>query len=122
VSLGADTGNDLTVTDNFVHGTGDDAIAINSVNCNTNSDGSRTYYSPMSNLTVSSNTLIAPWGGKGVGIYGGGGHQVKDDYSSDTARYIGVGAGRFGVNGSDLLSATVAGNTDRTPGSSTRSR
>ncbi|WP_254648060.1 discoidin domain-containing protein [Streptomyces sp. GbtcB6] len=111
VSLGADTGNDLTVTNNFVRGTGDDAIAINSVNYNTNSDGSRTYYNPMSNVTVSDNTSIAPWGGKGVGIYGGSGHQVKNNYISDTARYIGLGAGRFGVNGSDLLSATVTGNT-----------
>ncbi|WP_089103990.1 discoidin domain-containing protein [Streptomyces hyaluromycini] len=110
VSLGADTGNDLTVTDNFVRGTGDDAIAINSVNYNTNSDGSKTYYNPMTNVTVSDNTSIAPWGGKGVGIYGGSGHQVKDNYISDTARYIGLGAGRFGVNGSDLLSATVTGN------------
>lgn len=111
VSLGADTGNNLTVTDNFVRGTGDDAIAINSVNYNTNSDGSKTYYHPMSDVTVSNNTSIAPWGGKGVGIYGGSGHQVEDNYISDTARYIGLGAGRFGVNGSDLLSATVTGNT-----------
>ncbi|WP_019072678.1 carbohydrate-binding protein [Streptomyces hokutonensis] len=110
VSLGADTGNDLTVTNNFVRGTGDDAIAINSVNYNTNSDGSKTYYSPMTNVTVSDNTSIAPWGGKGVGIYGGSGHLVKDNYVGDTARYIGLGAGRFGVNGSDLLSATVTGN------------
>ncbi|MER6226987.1 discoidin domain-containing protein [Streptomyces sp900105755] len=111
VSLGADTGNDLTVTNNFVRGTGDDAIAINSVNYNTNSDGSRTYYKPMTDVTVSDNTSIAPWGGKGVGIYGGSGHRVEDNYISDTARYIGLGAGRFGVNGSDLLSATVTGNT-----------
>lgn len=110
VSLGADTGNDLTVTNNFVRGTGDDAIAINSVAYNTNSDGSQTHYNPMSGVTVSDNTSIAPWGGKGVGIYGGSGHQVKDNYISDTARYIGLGAGRFGVNGSDLLSATVTGN------------
>ena len=111
VSLGADTGNDLTVTNNFVRGTGDDAIAINSVNYNTNGDGSQTFYDPMTNVTVSDNTSIAPWGGKGVGIYGGSGHQVRNNYISDTARYIGLGAGRFGVNGSDLLSATVTGNT-----------
>ncbi|MGW1213872.1 carbohydrate-binding protein [Streptomyces sp. NPDC002499] len=111
VSLNADTGNDLTVTNNFVRGTGDDAIAINSVNYNTNGDGSQTFYHPMTNITVSDNTSIAPWGGKGVGIYGGSGHQVKNNYISDTARYIGLGAGRFGVNGSDLLSATVTGNT-----------
>jgi hypothetical protein len=35
---------------------------------------------------------------------------VQDNYISDTARYIGLGAGRFGVNGSDLLSATVSDN------------
>lgn len=111
VSLGADTGNDLTVTDNFVRGTGDDAIAVNSVNYNTNGDGSQTFYHPMTDVTVSHNTSIAPWGGKGVGIYGGSGHLVEDNYIADTARYIGLGAGRFGVNGSDLLSATVTGNT-----------
>ncbi|MFE2415598.1 hypothetical protein [Streptomyces hokutonensis] len=81
------------------------------MNYNTNSDGSKTYYNPMTNVTVSDNTSIAPWGGKGVGIYGGSGHPVKDNYVGDTARYIGLGAGRFGVNGSDLLSATVTGNT-----------
>jgi hypothetical protein len=111
VSLNADTGNNLTVTNNFVRGTGDDAIAINSVAYNTNSDGSQTHYNPMTDVTVSDNTSIAPWGGKGIGIYGGSGHQVKNNYISDTARYIGLGAGRFGVNGSDLLSATVTGNT-----------
>ncbi|WP_026150898.1 carbohydrate-binding protein [Streptomyces prunicolor] len=111
VSLNADTGNNLTVTNNFVRGTGDDAIAINSVAYNPNSDGSQTHYNPMTDVTVSNNTSIAPWGGKGIGIYGGSGHQVRNNYISDTARYIGLGAGRFGVNGSDLLSATVTGNT-----------
>ncbi|SEO04730.1 discoidin domain-containing protein [Actinacidiphila rubida] len=111
VSLGADTGNDLTVTNNFVRGTGDDAIAVNSVHYNTNGDGSQTFYNPMTNITVTGNTSIAPWGGKGIGIYGGSGHHVSGNYIADTARYIGLGAGRFGVNGSDLLSATVSGNT-----------
>ncbi|WP_218160081.1 discoidin domain-containing protein [Actinacidiphila alni] len=110
VSLNAGTGNDLTVTNNFVRGTGDDAIAINSVDYNTNGDGSRTYYNPMTHITVTGNTSIAPWGGKGIGIYGGSGHLVSGNYISDTARYIGLGAGRFGVNGNDLLSATVSDN------------
>ncbi len=64
----------------------------------------------MANVTLTHNTLIAPWGGKGIGIYGGGGHDVEYNYISDTARYIGLGAGRFGVNGNDLLSATMANN------------
>ena len=105
VSLNANTGNNLTAKNNFVRGTGDDAIAINSVAYN----GSTTY-NAMNNVTVTNNTSIAPWGGKGVAIYGGSGHHVENNYVSDTARYIGIGAGRFGVNGSDLTSATVTGN------------
>jgi Carbohydrate binding module (family 6)/F5/8 type C domain/Right handed beta helix region len=64
----------------------------------------------MSGVTFSRNTVITPWGGKGIGIYGGSNQDVEYNYISDTARYIGLGAGRFGVNGSDLLSATVNGN------------
>ncbi|WP_328916154.1 MULTISPECIES: carbohydrate-binding protein [unclassified Streptomyces] len=109
VSLDSNTGNNLTATNNFVRGTGDDAMAINSVNYNTNGS-STTYYNAMTNITMTNNTTIAPWGGKGIGIYGGSGHLVSGNYISDTARYIGLGAGRFGVNGSDLLSATLSGN------------
>ncbi|WP_433892856.1 discoidin domain-containing protein [Streptomyces sp. CA-111067] len=109
VSLNATDGNNLTATNNFVRGTGDDAIAINSVNYNTGGGGT-TYYNPMTNITLTNNTSIAPWGGKGIGIYGGGGHHVTGNYISDTARYIGLGVGKFGVNGSDLTSATVSGN------------
>ncbi|WP_240677202.1 carbohydrate-binding protein [Actinacidiphila soli] len=109
VSLNGTTGENLTATNNFVRGTGDDAMAINSVNYNTNGS-TTTYYTPMSDITLTHNTAVAPWGGKGIGIYGGSGHQVSDNYISDTARYIGLGAGRFGVNGNDLLSATVSDN------------
>jgi hypothetical protein len=109
VSLTGTTGDHLTATNNFVRGTGDDAMAINSVNYNTNGS-TTTYYTPMSSVTLTHNTLIAPWGGKGIGIYGGSGHLVSGNYISDTARYIGLGAGRFGVNGNDLLSATVSDN------------
>jgi hypothetical protein len=64
----------------------------------------------MSNITIINNTCIAPWGGKGVAIYGGTGHHVENNYISDTPRYIGLGVGRFGVDGSDLHSPTVTGN------------
>jgi hypothetical protein len=109
VSMGNSVGNNLTITNNFVRGTGDDALAINSVNYN-DIGGTRVYYTPMANAVVTNNTSIAPWGGKGVGVYGGSGHRIENNYVSDTARYIGLGAGRFGVNGNDLLSATVTGN------------
>jgi hypothetical protein len=105
VSLTGTQGSNLTARNNFVRGTGDDAIAINSVDYN----GTQ-HYTPMSNVTIENNTSIAPWGGKGVAIYGGSGHLVENNYMSDTARYIGLGVGKFGVNGSDLTSATVTGN------------
>ena len=99
-------GMNLTYSNNFVRGTGDDAMAINSVNYN----GS-TYYTMMSNITYINNTAIAPWGGKCIGIYGGINDVVTNNLLCDTARYLGLGVMRFGVNGSDLLSATVTGNT-----------
>ena len=105
VSRGASVGNNITVQNNFVRGTGDDAIAINSVNYN-----GTTNYTPMANAKILNNTSIAMWGGKGVAIYGGSGHVVQNNYMSDTARYIGLGVGKFGANGSDLTSATVTGN------------
>jgi hypothetical protein len=105
VSLTGTVGNNLTVNNNFVRGTGDDAIAINSVAFN-----GTTHYTPMSNATVTNNTSIAPWQGKGLALYGGSGHFVANNYVADTGRYLGLGLGRFGVNGSDLLSATVTGN------------
>jgi hypothetical protein len=105
VSLTGTSGSNLTATNNFIRGTGDDGMAINSVAYN----GSQTY-TPMTNITMSHNTVIAAWGGKGIGVYGGSGHHVTNNYIADTARYIGLGVGRFGVNGSDMTGATVSGN------------
>ena len=103
-------GINLTYSNNFVRGTGDDAMAINSVN--ENIYGSSTYYyTTMSNIAYVNNTAVAPWGGKGIGIYGGINDVVTNNLLQDTARYLGLGVGRFGVNGSDLYSATVTGNT-----------
>jgi hypothetical protein len=105
VSLTGTSGSNLTATNNFIRGTGDDGMAINSVAYN----GSTTY-TAMTNITMTHNTVIAPWGGKDIGIYGGSGHHVQNNYLADTARYIGLGVGRFGVNGSDMTGATVTGN------------
>jgi Right handed beta helix region len=109
VSLTGTSGSNLTATNNFIRGTGDDGMAINSVSYNTNGS-SITHYTAMTNITITHNTVIAPWGGKGIGIYGGSGHHVEDNFISDTARYIGLGIGRFGVNGSNMTGATVSGN------------
>jgi hypothetical protein len=103
-------GMNLTYSNNFVRGTGDDAMAINSVNYNVNGS-TTTYYTIMSNITYINNTAVGAWGGKGIGIYGGINDVVANNLLCDTARYIGLGVGKFGVNGSDLVSATVMGNT-----------
>ena len=95
----------LTYTNNFVRGEGDDAMAINSVH-----DNGGTILATMSNITYSNNTVMAMWGGKGMGIYGGSNVLVTNNLISDSARYIGLGVGRFGVDGSDLTSGTVTGN------------
>src|SRR5258706_3890928 len=65
----------------------------------------------MSNRAYVNNTAVGAWGGKDIGIYGGINDVVTNNLLHDTARYIGLGVGKFGVNGSDLLSATVLGNT-----------
>jgi hypothetical protein len=103
-------GQNLRYYNNFVRGAGDDSMAINSVNYNVNGS-TTTYYTIMSNITYEFNTAIAPWGGKGIGIYGGNNDIVRNNYLADTARYLGLGVMRFGVNGSDLHSATVMYNT-----------
>lgn len=110
VALDATVGNYLTATNNFVRGTGDDGMAINSVNYN-DTDHGRVFYSPMSNITQTNNTIIGAWNGKALGVYGGSGHLVANNYIADTARYTGLGVGRFGVNGSDLHSSRITGNT-----------
>ena len=103
-------GMNLVYSNNFVRGTGDDGMAINSVHVNI--FGTTTnYYTIMSNITYINNTAIAPWGGKCMGIYGGVNDVVANNLLEDTPRYMGLGVMRFGVNGSDLLSATVIGNT-----------
>lgn len=103
-------GMNLVYSNNFVRGTGDDAMAINSVHINVFGT-STNYYTIMSNITYINNTAIAPWGGKCMGIYGGVNDVVANNLLEDSPRYMGLGVMRFGVNGSDLLSATVVGNT-----------
>ena len=56
-------GMNLAYSNNFVRGTGDDAMAINSVNYNVNGS-TTTYYTTMSNITYVNNTAIDAWGGK----------------------------------------------------------
>ncbi|MFC4036609.1 right-handed parallel beta-helix repeat-containing protein [Streptomyces polygonati] len=110
VSNNSSVGDHLTATNNFIRGTGDDGMAINSVNYNV-TGGTTTYYTAMTAPTLTNNTVIAVWGAHGIGVYGGGGDLVQNNYIADTARYTGLSVGQFSANGSHLTSATVSGNT-----------
>ncbi|CDG83142.1 right-handed parallel beta-helix repeat-containing protein [Janthinobacterium agaricidamnosum] len=109
VALDTSIGNYLTATNNFIRGTGDDGMAINSVAYN-DTDHGRVYYTPMTNITQTNNTVISAWNGKGIGVYGGSNNLVANNYIADTARYSGMGVGRFGSNGSDLHASRISGN------------
>jgi hypothetical protein len=99
-------GMDLTYSNNFVRGTGDDAMAINSVYTNGN-----THYTIMTNITYANNTGVCTWKGYNLGLYGGANVTVKNNLLRDDARSRGLAVGRFGPNGNGIASATVTGNT-----------
>jgi hypothetical protein len=109
VANGFSVGNNLTSTNNFIRGTGDDGMAINSVNYNV-INGANVYYTIMSGTTFTNNTVIGGWGAHGIGIFGGANDVVQNNYVADTARYTGLSVGKFSANGSNLTSATVSGN------------
>jgi len=102
-------GMNLVYSNNFVRSTGDDAMAINSVNFNVYGLTTN-YYTTMSHISYVNNTAVAPWGGKCMGIYGGTNVLVANNLLTDCPRYLGLGVMKFGVNGSDLFSAVVTGN------------
>ena len=109
VSLNSSSGSNLTATNNFIRGTGDDGMAINSVDYNV-TGSTTTYYTAMSDITMSHNTVLGAWGGQGMAVYGGSGEVFEDNYIADTSRFVGLGVGRFSSNGSDMLGATITGN------------
>jgi hypothetical protein len=101
-------GSNLTANNNFVRGSGDDALALNSTNFN----GS-TFYHNMTNMKFTNNTSVCPWGGKALGIYGGNNNVITNNFLCDTARYIGMAVGQQanGNNGSSMDNALITGNT-----------
>jgi hypothetical protein len=108
-NVAGSVGDHLTATNNFIRGTGDDGMAINSVNYNV-SGSTTVYYTPMNTPTMTNNTVIAVWDAHGIGVYGGGGDIVQNNYISDTGRFTGLSIGQFSANGSHITSATVSGN------------
>ena len=94
-------GNNLTAVNNFIRGTGDDGMAINSV-----SDPPLMY-----SITLVNNTVVAPWGANNTGIYGGTNDLVANNLYNDSVSDYGILIGIFGTTGAPILSAKVQGNT-----------
>jgi hypothetical protein len=96
-------GNNLTVTNNFVRGSGDDAIAI--------ACGNFSGCIEMSNPVVTNNTTVAPWWANGMGVYGGINDLVRNNLITDSVKEHGLYVGVFGSIGFDLQSGLFQGNT-----------
>ena len=102
-AAGNNTGNNLIVRNNFIRGSGDDGIAINS-----GAAGSVQMNAP----TVINNTVVAPWWANNMGIYGGKNIVVKDNLLLDSVKEYGLSIGTFG-SGTDwasLEAGVVTGN------------
>ena len=92
---------DVTISNNFVRGCGDDSIAINS------SDASAPQ---MANCTVVNNTTVASWWANQLAIYGGTNILFLHNLLRDSVKEGGIHIDSY-ANGSSLDNITVQGNT-----------
>jgi hypothetical protein len=94
-------GNNLSVVNNFIRGSGDDSLAIN--------DGQNPGALEMNNSSLIQNTVIAPWWADNIGIYGGINNLVANNLATDSVKEYGINIGIF--SGQDYLqTARIQGN------------
>jgi len=93
----------VTITNNFSRGNGDDGIALNSSDNNA---------PDMSHIVITHNTCVASWWANEMGIYGGVGDIVEDNLLQDSVKLNGLRCGTFGSggSGSDMIGGLVMGN------------
>jgi hypothetical protein len=94
----------VTVTNNFARGNGDDGITLNSSNASA---------PMMTNCTYTHNTSVASWWADNMGIYGGSGVVVENNLLQDSVKLNGLLVGIFGNGGTggDMTQALVMNNT-----------
>jgi uncharacterized protein involved in high-affinity Fe2+ transport len=100
-------GNNLTVKNNFIRGSGDDGLAINDSLDNPSDQ------QEMINPTVINNTVVAPWWANLIGVYGGANDLVANNYVHDAVKGNGIYIGGYDSTGrgAPLETAWVQGNT-----------
>lgn len=99
---GNETGNNLTVTNCFVRGSGDDGIAINS--------GAWPGCIQMAQPAVTNCTAVAPWWANCIGIYGGANITVSNNLCTDSVGAYGLSLGQFGSTGFPIDSGSATNN------------
>ncbi|HEY2081941.1 MAG TPA: autotransporter-associated beta strand repeat-containing protein [Verrucomicrobiae bacterium] len=100
----ANQGFNLTASNNFVRGCGDDGIATYS-DAGPNGDNTQ-----MRNTTIVNNTSIAPYWANGLRIAGGSNVTVQGNLIDSVSANNGMEVGIFGDTGQPLDSALVTGN------------
>ena len=102
------TGNNISVRNNFVRGSGDDSFSVNDAALNPAvSDPS---FVQMKNPTVINNTAVAPWWANDFGVYGGVNVLVANNIGSGGTAENGIGIGPFAPIGGKFESGKVQGN------------
>ena len=95
-------GNNLTAFNNFVRGTGDDALALN--------DGQNPGAVEMDDVSFLDNTSVGPWWANNMGVYGGENGTIANNYFHDSVKEFGISVGIF--SGQDYLETSyIQGNT-----------
>ncbi len=92
------TGNDLTVVNNYVRGVGDDGVTINS----------DVTSAQMQSPTLKNNTTVSIYWAHNLAVYGGNNDVVQDNLLCDAANFPAMNIGVF--NGAPIESAIVQGN------------
>jgi hypothetical protein len=100
-------GNNLTVKNNHIRGSGDDGLAINDSLDNPSDQ------QEMINPTLLNNTVVAPWWANLIGVYGGANALVANNYVHDAVKGNGIYIGGYDSTGrgAPLETAWVQGNT-----------
>jgi hypothetical protein len=96
-------GFNLTCTNNYIIGSGDDGIAINAQN------GGGTNWN-MVDTIIRNNTSIAAYWANGIRVAGGRNSLIADNLVTDPTDSNGIRVGEFGVNGNPCESVLVSGN------------
>jgi hypothetical protein len=94
------TGSNLTATNNFIRGTGDDAIAVNGTDA--------TGETPMNNIQITNNTIVETAGR--IVVYAGRNILIQNNLAHDVIGNDGIQVGYFQQTGS-VLNVLVQGNT-----------